>query len=282
MFFHTFSFFAFFIWDPSRFFFVMPFLNHPITWYGFLFASSFFVSYFIVRHLFRQIESLQKNATLLTDRLSVFVVLGTVMGARLAHVLFYEWDYYSHHLVDIFKVWEGGLASHGGAAGILIAIFVFSAVHRKHYPVLTPLAVIDVLAIPTCLVAGCIRVGNFINQEILGTPTTLPWGVIYLHPAQPVERVPVHPVQLYEALIYFCCGLFLWFLWKKRGKKIGEGLLAGWLLTLVFGARFWIEFIKLPQSAFDVEHWVNMGQLLSLPFVALGIFLIIRGYVRRR
>lgn len=276
MFFNYFSFFATFVWDCSRELFVIPFLGLPITWYGFLFALSFFGSYFLVRKLFEKSLSINHTqATFLTDQLSMAVVLGTVIGARLGHVLFYEWSYYSKHFFDIFKVWEGGLASHGGVVGILISLLIFSYMQRKKFPALNFLVAIEALVIPAAFTSGFIRIGNFINQEILGTPTHLPWGVIYLHPVQSVGKLALHPVQLYEALGYFLTGALLLFVWNKTGKKLGLGILSGLFFILVFGFRFFIEFIKLPQSHFDETSFLNMGQILSLPFILVGLGLLI-------
>lgn len=283
MFFHYFSFLGSFIWDPSREFFVIPFIGHPITWYGLLFAASFFGSYFIVRKLFEKSLNLFKTeATLLTDQLAMAVVLGTVIGARLGHVLFYEWSYYSKHLFDIFKVWEGGLASHGGVVGILIALICFTFVQRKKNPRITFLVTVEALVIASAFVGGSIRIGNFINQEILGIPTMLPWGVIYLHPIQPVGHLPLHPVQLYESIGYFLTAALLVFAWYKTNKKLGLGLLSGLFFILVFGFRFFMEFLKLPQSRFDETSFLKMGQILSIPFIITGLLLLISYKVRKK
>lgn len=287
----TIDFFRFltFLWDPSREIFIIPGVRHPITWYGLLFACGFIVGYFLIRRLF-SVHLMQQGVPhlraklegiTLADRLTLLVVLGTVIGARIGHVFFYEWDYYSRHLLSIIKVWEGGLASHGGAIGILIALGIFRLWSRKQYPTLTFLAVLDAIMIPAAFVAGCIRIGNFINQEILGKPTTLPWGVHFLHPLQEAPPSPLHPVQLYEALTYFAIFSLLLFIWKKRSCKLGEGILSGIFFLLVFGSRFLIEFLKLPQTASDATSFLNVGQRLSLPFIVLGIILLWRGLRRR-
>lgn len=271
---------AYFIVDPSPNILKLPLLNHPITWYGLFFALGFFLAYFIVRALLPYIlkkdyhveEVIHQKATHITDELTLYIILGTLLGARLGHVFFYEWPFYKAHPLAIFKIWEGGLASHGGALGVLLALLLFYFNQRKKYPCLTFVALMDLLVIPTALVAGCIRIGNFINQEILGRPTTLPWGVVFRHPAQSIDpSLPLHPVQIYESLAYFTLFLLLLALWKWRKKKLGEGLLSGTFFLLLFTFRFFIEFLKLPQSIYDQNRGLNMGQLLSLPFILVGL-----------
>src|SRR5262249_26035814 len=139
----------------------------------------------------------------LTDRLSVLIAAGVVVGARLGHVFFYDWPYYKTHPKSILKIWEGGLASHGGAIGALIGLVIFILMSKKQAQKLTFLAVLDALAVPTPLAGGLIRIGNFMNQEITGIPTSMPWAVTFRHPVDGLPGVPVHPVQLYEALFYF-------------------------------------------------------------------------------
>lgn len=276
-------------WDPSRNFFVFPYVHHPVTWYGLLFALGFLVGYFLMRKILarhlsasdRSLTQVQLDAVLLTDRLAIFVVLGTVIGARLGHVFFYGWSYYSEHLIDIFKVWEGGLASHGGAIGILVGLILFVWVSKKKYPEIGFLTTLDALVLPAAFAGGCIRIGNFINQEITGIPTDLPWGVVFLHPIDGPAGVPLHPVQLYESLFYFLTFAILFLLWKKRAAKLGLGLYSGLFFVFVFTFRFFIEFLKQPQN-----HGMNlpfdMGQLLSLPFIAAGIGLLIYYFLRRK
>lgn len=282
---------AVFTWDPDRIFFVVPGVNHPITWYGILFAFGFLGGYGFIR-LFLKNQLIakganetaaKKEATQLADRLTVLTVLGTVIGARLGHVFFYGWPYYRLHLLEIFQVWQGGLASHGAAVGILVALFIFTFSVRSRASFLTFKATLDLLMIPAAFAGGCIRLGNFINQEILGQPTQLPWGVIFLHPIEGIAGIPLHPVQIYEALFYFSVCGFLYYLWKKTGKTVGQGVLAAWFFILVFGFRFFIEFLKLPQSQIlDETASLNMGQWLSIPFVLVGIFLLVGRHYRMR
>lgn len=280
-----------FQWDPDRVFFVIPYLRHPVMWYGLLFALGFIAGYFLVRKILAGflIQSnlpsaeAEKEALRLTDQGIVFIVIGALVGARLGHVFFYGWDYFSQYPLDIFKVWEGGLASHGGAIGILLALAFFVWLHRKQTPKLTFLMVLDLVVIPTAFAGCCIRIGNFINQEITGIPTSLPWGVAFMHPIDGLPGVPVHPVQLYEALFYLLVFFFLLLLWRRDRTTLGSGLISGSFLTLVFGFRFVIEYLKMPQNdAFDANGWIKMGQLLSIPFVLIGIYLLFNYYARKK
>lgn len=282
--------FSFFVWDPDRVFFVIPYLHHRIMWYGVLFAFGFIVGYFLVRKILTSflthrdipVEIAEKEALRLTDQGIVYIVVGALVGARLGHVFFYSWDYFKHHPLDIFKIWEGGLASHGGAIGILMALIIFVWIHRNTKPPITFILTLDLIVIPTAFAAFCIRIGNFINQEITGIPTSLPWGVAFLHPIDGLPGVPVHPVQLYEAFFYLLVFLFLVCLWQKDRQSLGRGILAGWFFFLVFGFRFWVEYLKTPQNTFDNNGWIKMGQILSIPFILVGIYLLINGYARKK
>lgn len=279
------------IWDPDRNFFVIPYIHHPVTWYGLLFALGFLVGYFLIRKIFTNFLTIdglslpeaRLEAVKLTDRLSMLVILGTIIGARLGHVFFYGWPYYKEHLFEIFKVWEGGLASHGGAIAIFLSLFLFVVWNRPAHKRLTYLTILDIVVIPTAFAGGCIRIGNFINQEITGIPTNLPWGVIFMHPIDGVPGTPLHPVQLYESMVYFAVFAFLLLVWRLRESRIGYGLLSGWFFTLVFGFRFVIEFLKMPQNEWlDTHSPVNMGQLLSIPFIVLGMTLLISYHFRTK
>lgn len=281
-----------FIWNPNPTFFTLPYLGHPVTWYGVLFALGFFVGYFFIRKIFfcellasdskLDVKEAKLLSVMLTDRLAILVVLGTIIGARLGHIFFYGWPYYSQYPMDILKIWEGGLASHGGAVGIFIAIVIFNLWNRKRFPNFTFLATLDALVVPAAFVGGCIRIGNFINQEILGTPTNQPWGIIFLNPVGGIKGVPLHPVQIYEALFYFVVFALLVWLWKRYGERIGHGLLSGWFFLLVFTFRFFIEYLKLPQSQIISENVLNMGQILSIPFIILGVALLITYSLRKK
>ncbi len=208
------------------------------------------------------------------DDLMWWIVIGTVVGARLGHVFFYDWTRFQRNLVDIFKVWEGGLASHGGTIGVVLAIYLYSRRNREKFPELSFLALSDLLSIPVAFAVIFIRLGNFVNQEILGTPSFVPWAVVFGHPADGTVPIPRHPVQLYEAIAYFLTFLLLTTLWKFKKGISTEGLYTGIFFVCVFGSRFFLEFFKATQSSqlFD-GGFLQAGQILSLPFVAFGVLL---------
>ncbi len=272
------NFFAHLQWDPSRFCFIIPYINHPITWYGVCFATGFIIGYFLIRHVFGAYLGLDKESLIrFTDRFMLIIIIGSLVGARLGYVFFYGWPYYQAHPGEIVKIWEGGLASHGGAMGALLALFIFSRMQKK----LSFMALLDAVVVPTAFAGACIRIGNFINQEITGTPTNLPWGVNFLHPLDGPGGV-VHPVQLYESIFYFALFGVMVLLWRSRKKMLGEGLLTGVFFVTLFAFRFIVEFVKIPQGdVISSTSLLRMGQLLSLPFIALGVGLLIR-YTRRK
>lgn len=264
-------------WDPDPQAFEIPFFKLPVYWYSLFFAAGFFGAYLLTRSaitsLFqtsKDVASIAKekvSATNYVDKLTLYIFVGTVIGARLGHVLFYDWSYFSTHPEHIIEIPMRGLSSHGGTIGILLSIFFFQKQTKNRLP-LTKL--LDCLAAPIAFAAGCIRIGNFFNQEILGTQTSLPWGVYFGHPMEQV-LLPCHPTQLYEAVCYFSISVLLF---KLKGKY-KDGTAIGLLLILVFFSRFLIEFLKLPQGDFDQS--IHMGQLLSLPFIALGAYFIFQG-----
>ncbi|MES2345100.1 MAG: prolipoprotein diacylglyceryl transferase [Chlamydiota bacterium] len=262
-------------WDPSPFIFdfPIPLLGRPLLWYGFLFALGFFCAYWVLLWGLTQ-EHTKKEAKRLAEKLTFYVILGTVIGARLGDLLFYqEWTLLFRNPSLIFKVWEGGLASHGGAAGILVALYLFSRKEKK----ISWLHLIDLIALATGVVCGFIRIGNFINQEILGKITNVPWAVVFGHPADGSAPAPRHPVQLYESLYYFLLFFFLIYLWRKYPSIRQEGKLCGILLIFVFTFRFFIEFLKEESSVlFAPNAFLDMGQYLSIPFIVLGVFLLLR------
>lgn len=236
-----------------------------ISWYGVLFASSFVVGYFIMRKIFRR-DNLPEA---LLDKLAIYMLLATVVGARLGHVFFYQWDYYRDHILEIFMVWKGGLASHGAAIGILLALFLFVRNTNVKY-----LWILDRIVIPVALSGFFIRMGNLFNSEIYGTPTDLPWGFVFVRDIQN-DGLPHHPTQIYEALGYLAIFIFLFRYFFKRDGKFKQGFILGLFLVLVFGFRLIIEIIKKPQVNFENNLLLNMGQSLSIPFILAGIVLIL-------
>jgi len=232
--------------------------SFAVRWYGLLFASSFLFGYIIMNRIFRN-EGLGEGVL---DRLTVYMAVGVIVGARLGHCLFYEPGYYLSHPLEILKIWHGGLASHGAAIGILIALWLFVRKEKKDYT-----WIIDRIAIVVALSGFFIRMGNLMNSEIYGVETTLPWGFVFLRNG---ETAPKHPTQIYEALAYLAIFILLYRIyWRKKGEHI-QGLLISLLMILVFTARFFIEFLKEPQVEFETTMKLDMGQWLSIPFVIAG------------
>ncbi len=249
----------------------------PLTvrWYGLMFAIGFFIGYQIVARMFKHEGAPESWLGVLL----IYLVVGTVVGARLGHVFFYQWDYYSQHPGEIFKIWEGGLASHGGTIGNIIALLLFSWLVSKK-----PASwVFDKIVVAVALVAGLIRLGNLMNSEIYGGPTDLPWGFIFVRDGQ---TLPAHPTQLYEAGCYFVLfALLMWMYWKRNAEE-RPWLLTGVFFVWTFGTRFLIEYVKNVQVASEYEmiakYGMNLGQMLSIPFILLGAALIIYACVRPR
>ena len=224
----------------------------------------------IDKYFFGAIKTVEDISVMLADRLLCLSLIGTIIGARLGHVFLYDWDYYKEYPYDIIKIWEGGLASHGGILGMFVALFFLHRYIRKEDLDISFLKLIDLLVIPASFIAFCIRIGNFVNQEIVGKATKLFWAIIFEHSAEGLPAIPRHPVQLYEAFFYLFLFIFLYFLRKSQFRT--EGILSGYFFTSLFTFRFCIEFLKVRQSCFIPEgHIFSMGQYLSIPFIILGI-----------
>jgi len=236
-----------------------------VRWYGLLFASGFLLGYYIVEKMFKW----ENEDPKWLDSLFFYLIIATVVGSRLGHVFFYGWDYYSQNLGEIFMVWHGGLASHGGALGVIIAMYL----HSKFVTKRSVLWTLDRVVVPIALVASLIRTGNLMNSEIYGIETTLPWGIIF---EQNGEIVAKHPTQIYEALAYLFIFAVLMYLYWKTNSRNKPGLLLGTFFISMFSARLLIEFIKEDQEAFEAGMALNMGQWLSIPFILLGVYLVVR------
>ena len=290
---------------------VDPILIHigdgGIRWYGLLWAIGIYICYLIELKMYKH----ENCPPEWIDKLFMWMVIGLIIGARVGHCWFYEWhdvtlpgmkaycqymgistdpvqifgwtinyrNPYIEHPLRLLKIWEGGLSSHGGAFGLLTAAWllnkkVFSKEPKFHTSLLW---IMDRLVVGVCVTATLIRLGNLMNSEIYGTPTDLPWGFIFVRDGQ---TVPCHPTQIYEMLYCIVAFFVTWFMyWKGKAYK-REGLLLGVFLEIIFFTRFMLEFIKNDQELFEANHLLNMGQLLSLPFVIWGIYLIIRAYKR--
>ena len=253
---------------------VRPELVHfgPITvrWYGLFFAILFLLGYAIAHWQYR-IEGKDIRSL---DTLLVYVIAGTIVGARLGHCLFYDPAYYLSHPIEILKIWEGGLASHGGALGVLVALYLYCR-RRPDQPYLW---LLDRVVVPTA-VGGClIRLGNLFNSEILGQPTRVPWAIVF----QRVDNVPRHPAQLYESVAYALVFAVLLLLYNRLRAQTPRGLLLGLFLVSVFTFRFLIEFVKERQAAYEQNLPLSVGQLLSLPFILTGVILVWRAVGSRK
>ncbi len=243
--------------------------NYEIRWYGLLFASGFFFGYLIMGKFFK----IEKVPEILLDKITLYTAAGTILGARLGHCLFYEPAYYLSHPLEIIKVWHGGLASHGAAIGILLALWLFSKkVHKPFFWTMDRVVVVVALA------GFLIRMGNLMNSEIYGVETSLPWGFIFENRG---EIVPKHPTQLYEGLSYLLIFVLLYWIYIKKQGKVLNGLLFSLFMILVFASRFIIEFIKEPQVGFEEGMSLNMGQLLSIPLVMAGFIILFLIYRKR-
>lgn len=244
----------------------MPFVGgFSVRWYGLLFALGFIFGYLILQKMFKK-EGIPIKVL---DDLSTYMIIFTIVGARLGHCLFYEPAYYLAHPVDILKIWEGGLASHGAAVGIVIGLYFFAKSYHKHY-----LWVLDRVVIVVALAGSLIRLGNLMNSEIFGDATTLPWGFVFVRVFGEGYSIAHHPTQLYEAIGYLLLFVFLYrYYWKHNGAP-KEGAIFGYFLVILWSIRFLIEFIKLPQVDFENTMFLNMGQLLSIPFIIAGALLL--------
>lgn len=216
------------------------------------------------------ILAFKKRNCIIIERLTTYLIVGMLLGAKLGDFIFYQnWRIVLQNLQAIFAFWEAGLASHGAALGILCALWLFCYRYK-----LIALHVIDLVVIPTPLAGSFIRLGNFVNQEILGVPTDLPWGVVFLHPVGSNAIVPRHPVQLYEACCYAFLTGFLFLLWKKDPSLTSKGRITGWFFISVFSIRFILEFFKEEQSTHLLYSQLKMGQILSIPFILFGIWIL--------
>jgi phosphatidylglycerol---prolipoprotein diacylglyceryl transferase len=255
----------YFIWNSDPAIFILGPIE--IRWYGLFFALGFFFGFQIMAQFYRREQRDLENLS----ELCLYLMLGTIIGARLGHVLLYQPDYFLSHPWEILMIWQGGLASHGGFAGVLISLYLYLKKHRD----MSFIELADRLAIPCLLAAALIRVGNFFNSEILGTPSNLPWAVVFAR----VDNIPRHPAMLYEAAVYFVVFCVLYVAYWKTSIIQFPGRVFGTTLATCFLARFLIEFVKENQVPFENRMPLNMGQLMSIPFILVGVYLI---YASRR
>ncbi len=235
-----------------------------VRWYGLFWALSFYFGYEIMNRIFKRESVPQVQA----DKLLIYIAIGSIVGARLGHCFFYDFDYYISRPLEILKIWQGGLASHGGAIGIVLALYFYQKkVSNKSY-----IWLLDRLVIPISLGASFIRMGNLMNSEIYGHQTDLPWGFIF---ARVGEVVPKHPTQFYEGIPYLLLFVLLGWLYLKKAKVLPPAFLLSLFAIVMFSVRFLVEFVKEDQSPFEADMVLNMGQLLSLPILIAGIVVMI-------
>ncbi|MBP9069444.1 MAG: prolipoprotein diacylglyceryl transferase [Bacteroidia bacterium] len=266
----------FITWNPSAEIFTIPGIDWPVRWYGLLWASALLASHFVMNRIYKTEGRTNKQL----DTLTLYVILGTIIGARLGHCLFYGplWDVfdvqgnlleegYLSHPLNMLKVYEGGLASHGGAIGIVIGTFLYCRKEKEDL-----LWLFDRLMVVVPLASMLIRFGNLMNSEIIGKKTDITFGFIFVQ----IDGVPRHPAQLYEALLYCVLFIVMYWLWKYKRDNLGKGFMFGLLLVALFTIRFFVEFIKENQVEFENNLSFNMGQLLSIPFVLFGFYMMWR------
>lgn len=247
-----------------------------VRWYGLMWGLGFLIGYEMISRIFKN-EHCPKDWA---DKIFVYMAVGTIIGARVGHCFFYEWDYYSQHLTEILCIWKGGLASHGGAIGILIAMYFFSKyVTKKSY-----LWIFDRLVMPVALCGMMIRFGNLMNSEIYGGPTTMSWGFKFVREypvGMPLSLIPAcHPTQIYEMAYCLVALVTTSVLYWKCKAYNHQGVIFGTFLVIVFLSRFLLEFIKNDQEAFEQNMLLNMGQILSIPFILLGVGLLVRAWLK--
>jgi prolipoprotein diacylglyceryl transferase len=250
-----------FIWDFDPV--LASFQSIRIHWYGLMFALALLSNYLLMHWIYwRELGSTED-----VDRLLWYCIGGTVLGARLGHVIFYNPAYYLDNLGKILAIWEGGLASHGGVLGVLVALYIYQRKASFNY-----LWILDRAAIAASFSGSLIRVGNFLNSEIAGTASDMPWAVIFTR----IDEIPRHPVQLYEAISYAGISFFLFYCYKRSKSFDLNGRLFAWFLILIFTARFILEFFKINLNSDSNNLWLDTGQLLSIPFVLIGCYFLYR------
>lgn len=249
-------------WNIDPILFTIPVINLSLRWYGLFFAVGFLSGYYFANREFRN-RNLNTEGL---DKLLGYMIAGTLVGARLGHCLAYDPQFYLTHPVEILKIWQGGLASHGGGLGLILTTLLYCKIYKYNF-----LNLADLLCIPTAFVGGMIRVGNFFNSEIYGKPTDADYGVIF----DRIDSIPRHPVQVYESISYFLISVFLYIVYKHSQKR-GSGFVLGLFFITVFSVRIVLEYLKPEQASYDMNNsMLTVGQYLSIPFVVAGLVLCI-------
>jgi len=231
-------------------------------WYGALFVGSFGIGLLILKQMYIK----ENRDPEVLDSLFIYILLGAALGARLVHCFFYDPTYYLENPLKIFAIWEGGLASHGGVIGVLIATWLFTRKYDESF-----MWLLARLSIPAALSGAAIRLGNFMNSEIVGEPTTVPWAIIF----ERLDNIPRHPSQLYESLAYLIIFVLLWITYKSIKSSFATKLLPALWFISIFTVRFFLEFVKTKQAAYTTDLGFTTGQLLSMPFILLGVIWLV-------
>ena len=260
-----------FVWDVHPTLFTIGPVE--VRYYGLMWALGFIISAYIISNIMKREGYSEK----MFDSFFWYGLLSTVIGSRLGHCLFYDPGYYLTHPIEILYIHQGGMASHGAAVGLLIGLWLFSKKNKLPY-----IWSLDRIGILVAVSGTLVRIGNFMNSEIFGRPTSLPWGVEFVMSSEwnaLYKGLPCHPTQLYEALAYLIIFVVMvWLYYRKDLARRRPGAMFGIFLIALFGVRFLIEFIKNPQEDFEVGMILNMGQLLSIPFIIAGCVLLYRAY----
>jgi len=259
------------IWDiDSEIFHIGSF---SVRWYGLLFALGFLIGVQVMTYIFKA----EKKPVSDTDSLLIYMVTSTILGARIGHFLFYEPSVLFNNPLEVIVPPYSGLASHGALVGILIGLWLYSRRKSSLATGQTFFWVADRIAITVAFAGFCIRLGNLMNSEIVGRPTDVPWAFIFMRNAE-YDKVPRHPAQLYESLSCLVLFFLMYWFWNRYKSQTPRGSLLGFFLIWVFSLRFFYEYLKENQVAFENNYALNMGQILSIPAVLLGVFLVYRSY----
>ena len=254
---------------------IINIFGFPLKYYGLLFVCGLLLCMQILKGVFKN-ENINDSAR---EALFIYGIIGIFVGARLGHCLFYDFEYYSKNLLEIIlpikKTLNGdykfigyaGLASHGGTVGLIVSLYLYSKKYEIKY-----LKILDIIAIVAPLGATFIRLANLMNSEMIGNPTTMPWAFIFKN----VDNIPRHPAQLYEAISYLLIFTIIFSVYKTRNVSLGNGFLFGLAITLIFIMRILIEFVKINQVEFEDGMKLNMGQILSIPFIIIGMFFVLK------
>jgi prolipoprotein diacylglyceryl transferase len=259
---------------------IINFFGFPLKYYGLLFGGGLLLCTYILKGVFKT-ENLKDTAH---EALFIYGIIGIFVGARLGHCLFYDFEYYSKNILEMFLpikinqigeikfIGYSGLASHGGTIGLIISLYLYSKKYEIRY-----LKILDLIAIVAPLGATFIRLANLMNSEMIGNPTTMPWAFIF----RKVDNIPRHPAQLYEAIAYLIIFIIVFTVYKTKNIKLGNGFLFGLVITLIFTMRILIEFVKINQVEFEEGMKLNMGQILSIPFILIGIYFMSKNLIKK-